>query len=79
MSNLKYKYEPQETPEERLRNLLQPYLHLAYLGEHSKDAEVKEIALLCNENTEKIKDILDDMSTLYGTIDLTKWIPNITK
>lgn len=74
MSKLKYKYEKYESPEERLRNLLQPHFYLTAaieVGEASE--EIKDLAKMCAENNESIADILDDMAKLYKTVDLTNW------
>ena len=80
MSKLKYEYKENETPEERLRNKLQPFFYLASaveVGEAS--AEIKEVATMCLSVTDDIINLLDDMSTLYHKVPMPIWTSDKTE
>ena len=79
MEKLKYEYKQSETPEERLRNKLQPFFYLVSavkVGEVS--AEIKAVAAMCLSVVDDIQDLLDDMNTLYHKVPMPEWTSDKT-
>jgi hypothetical protein len=66
MSKLKYNYKEHETPEERLRNKLQPFWYLVSLACDSTDPDIKSAADMCNKNLDGIVNLLDDIEPFYN-------------
>ena len=63
MADLKYNYQKNETPEERLRNKLQPFYFL--IAEAAKITELYDVAKMCDANIEDIDALLDDITPFY--------------
>ncbi len=63
MADLKYNYKEFETPEERLRNKLQPFYYL--VAEAAKTTELFGIAQMCDGVIPHIDALLDDIDPFY--------------
>lgn len=62
---LKYKYEGEETPNERLRNKLQPIFLLVESLKKVGRTDIPKLVEICNSNLDEIRDHLDDMEPFY--------------
>jgi hypothetical protein len=76
MANLKYNYKQYETPEERLRNKLQPFWFLVELAQNSKDEDIKNAANMCEEVFDDIHSLLSDIEPFYN--NPMRIAPNLT-
>lgn len=68
---LKYSYKKDETPEERLRNKLQPIFYLVSAVEtRSEDPYLKELAAKCALDLDEVIMLLDDIPVFYQSAAL---------
>ena len=63
MADLKYNYQHNETPEERLRNKLQPFYFL--VAEAANYTNLYGVAKMCDSNINDIDALLDDIEVFY--------------
>lgn len=62
-----YEYQKDETPEERLRNLLTPYMLLVdVLASKKNDPKYSSLIDSCKDNKERILFFLSDMENFYS-------------
>ena len=65
-----YVYRQGESPEERLRNKLQPFFTLVTLVEQDPTSEhTKKTVATCKVVMEDIKDILTDIKPFYSIVE----------
>jgi len=69
-TRLKYVYRKGETPEERIRNLIQPLFSLVSIvalnhENCSQPEELKRLLEICKNSKESIKVLLGDISNFY--------------
>lgn len=65
MGDLKYKYKQYESPEERLRNKLQPFWFLVDMAMMSQDEDLKKSAKMCQKVMDDVHTLLSDIETFY--------------
>lgn len=66
MKSLKYEYKKGETPEERLRNKLQPLFYIFNSIKRKEPITDKHLKI-CEKNIEDVNKILDDIPEFYKT------------
>lgn len=77
---LKYNYEGEETPVERLRNKLQPLFFIVERLKSGEDlSDFPEVIDAANENLEGIRDHLSDAKPFYTTQAVREYKSTLTQ